>query len=810
MSVEDIRKALALSVEEIIDPVEKARARRELEERNRALDLAMQEAEEEQALYNRPRPVSLQKNFDFDNKQEDSTSASSSVSNNSSVGLGGLSSFLVERKEMERERLERAEKRRANSSLVPTFDKKTKIVNGQIVQVSDNALKYANGVLKLTYIPDFRGDYVKFEDLIEKSKLKRAFLSCFVVSLDWVQQNFPSQANIVLAKQRDYSEQKPGVYKTKFDNIILVNPPMLNSDFGCFHAKLMLLYYDNWMRVVITSANLIPMDWEQMENVVFVQDFPLLDTPASDISQQPEFAQDLSAFVLAMREKGAQDRVLIQVTDKLRHYDFSKAKAKIVGSVSGLHQGFGEMKKHGHVKLGQVVKELCGEMENVEIECQTSSLGGLTRSFLEEFYRSARGMDPLTGPAPRRRITKKDKESGIVQEPSLPPISIVFPTESTIRESKDGPAGASTICFSRKHYNKDTFPKSLLKDCISERSRTLMHSKFILARKIQKDDNDQNLAAKNEERDSEDVANDKVGCVTFNRSHNFTESAWGKITNSRTTGQQQLRIINWELGVVFPLFNNMHTLVEFNKSGRYNLDDWFVQHGVPVPYQRPPSKYSTTDVPWTALAYVRAWHLVDARDRILGRMSTNIAITLMGKHKPIFDPASDCGDYVVVVNAKEIKVTGRKAEQKLYRHHTGYPGGLKEIPYKRMMETKPTEIIRKAVSGMLPKNRLRNVRLGRLFIFTDDQHPYEGNIIKFYDEALTSSLFNAPKFQDMKNNKPNKRNNTSSNLTSSSKSNITSSNLTSSSKSNITSSNNSVSNTNSNITSGNNRREEEE
>ncbi|CAG8738169.1 8605_t:CDS:2, partial [Ambispora leptoticha] len=325
MSIEDIRKALALSVEDITDPTEKARARRELEEYDRTIALAMQEDEEEQALYGWPRPVPLQKNFDFDNKQQKSIPASSSVQNNGS-GLEGSSSFLADRKEMERERLERAQKRRANNPLAYTADKKTKIENGRIVQVSDNALKYANGALKLTYIPNFRGDYVKFEDLIEKSKVKRAFLSCFVVSLDWVQQNFPSQARIVLAKQRDYSAQKPGVYTTIFDNIVLVNPPMLNSEFGCFHAKIMLLYYDNWMRVVITSANLIPMDWEQMENVVFVQDFPLLETPASDISQQPEFAQDLSAFVLAMRVKDSQDKVLIQVTDKLCHYDFSKAK----------------------------------------------------------------------------------------------------------------------------------------------------------------------------------------------------------------------------------------------------------------------------------------------------------------------------------------------------------------------------------------------------------------------------------------------------------------------------------------------------
>ncbi|KAI9290962.1 50S ribosomal protein L13 [Neoconidiobolus thromboides FSU 785] len=139
----------------------------------------------------------------------------------------------------------------------------------------------------------------------------------------------------------------------------------------------------------------------------------------------------------------------------------------------------------------------------------------------------------------------------------------------------------------------------------------------------------------------------------------------------------------------------------------------------------------------TALSYARVWHLVDAKDRVLGRMATGIATTLMGKHKPIYDPAADCGDYVVVINAKSVKVTGRKAEQKVYRSHSGFPGGLKEVPYKRMLERKPDEIIRKAVSGMLPKNRLRDYRIGRLLIFPDEDHPYKDNIIKRYDEAET-------------------------------------------------------------------------
>ncbi|KAI0690840.1 60S ribosomal protein L23 [Cytidiella melzeri] len=138
----------------------------------------------------------------------------------------------------------------------------------------------------------------------------------------------------------------------------------------------------------------------------------------------------------------------------------------------------------------------------------------------------------------------------------------------------------------------------------------------------------------------------------------------------------------------------------------------------------------------TALAYARVWHHVDASDRILGKLAERIALVLMGKHKPIFDPSVDCGDYVVVSNARNIKVTGRKAEQLVYRHHTMYPGGLKEVRYQEMMQRKPDEIIRKAVSGMLPKNKLRDRRLERLRIFEgEDIGAFKHNILKRWEDG---------------------------------------------------------------------------
>ncbi|KAG2343709.1 ribosomal protein L13 [Suillus weaverae] len=138
----------------------------------------------------------------------------------------------------------------------------------------------------------------------------------------------------------------------------------------------------------------------------------------------------------------------------------------------------------------------------------------------------------------------------------------------------------------------------------------------------------------------------------------------------------------------------------------------------------------------TALAYARVWHHVNASDRVLGKLAERIALVLMGKHKPVYDKSLDCGDYVVVTNAKHINVTGRKDEQLVYRKHTMFPGGLKETEYKDMMENKPYEIIRHAVSGMLPKNKLRERRLERLKVFGgSNMGIYRGNILKRWEDG---------------------------------------------------------------------------
>ena len=120
----------------------------------------------------------------------------------------------------------------------------------------------------------------------------------------------------------------------------------------------------------------------------------------------------------------------------------------------------------------------------------------------------------------------------------------------------------------------------------------------------------------------------------------------------------------------------------------------------------------------------RQWHLMDASDEVLGKLATRIASLLMGKHKPEFSRNLDTGDFVVVINADKVRVTGNKAKQKEYYRHSGYPGGLKRITFEKLMQTHPTRIIEHAVKGMLPHNRLGAKMFKKLKVYAGDTHPH--------------------------------------------------------------------------------------
>lgn len=122
---------------------------------------------------------------------------------------------------------------------------------------------------------------------------------------------------------------------------------------------------------------------------------------------------------------------------------------------------------------------------------------------------------------------------------------------------------------------------------------------------------------------------------------------------------------------------------------------------------------------------VRQWHLIDAEEAVLGRIATKAARILMGKHKPSYTAFLDTGDHVIVVNAAKVKLTGHKEEQKLYRRHSGYPGGLTETSARKVRETRPVRMVEEAVQGMLPKSKLGKQMYRKLQVYAGPKHPHE-------------------------------------------------------------------------------------
>lgn len=129
----------------------------------------------------------------------------------------------------------------------------------------------------------------------------------------------------------------------------------------------------------------------------------------------------------------------------------------------------------------------------------------------------------------------------------------------------------------------------------------------------------------------------------------------------------------------------------------------------------------------------RAWYVIDAEGKTLGRLATEVAKILRGKHKAIYTPHVDTGDFVIIVNAEKVVLTGKKLDQKLYRHHSLYPGGLKETPYRKLFETKPEQPVYLAVKGMLPKNSLGRKMLKKLKVYAGPEHNHQAQQPQVYE-----------------------------------------------------------------------------
>ncbi|MFA5576673.1 MAG: 50S ribosomal protein L13 [Tissierellaceae bacterium] len=129
----------------------------------------------------------------------------------------------------------------------------------------------------------------------------------------------------------------------------------------------------------------------------------------------------------------------------------------------------------------------------------------------------------------------------------------------------------------------------------------------------------------------------------------------------------------------------------------------------------------------------RKWYLIDAENKVLGRLASEVSQILSGKNKPIYTPHVDTGDFVIIINADKVKLTGRKLEQKTHFYHTGYPGGDRQIPYKRMMAEKPEKVIELAVKGMLPKSSLGRKMIKKMKVYSGAEHNHEAQKPEIYE-----------------------------------------------------------------------------
>ncbi|KAJ3416848.1 hypothetical protein HDV05_008433 [Chytridiales sp. JEL 0842] len=424
--------------------------------------------------------------------------------------------FREERAAMEKERVERLKKRGLEGPEADTnqyASKQQRSANSE--GLDHGAPRWLEGHTGLTYVVGYsRAGYLTFEELVQKDRLERAFLSGMVVDPQWLLSKLPTNKNIYIAMQKPKGETVDSVRIT--DNVIAIFPRM-GPGYGCMHIKLMVLWFPKFVRVVITSSNLVHYDWEILENNLFVQDFPEV---GASMKHKNQFETDL---VSVLTEMGAP----AQVIGRLGNYDFTKAKGHLVMSKPGSHKNT-DLNRWGMERLATVVEEVGREIPvtDLTLTYATSSLGSLNANFLGQLVQAM---------APTESVSSEDiSEKEVIQ--------ILFPTAKT---------QAGTITWAKKFWYDQACCKHVLHDIRSKRKGSLSHCKIIVA--------------------------EKAGWY-YCGSHNATQAAWGTLNDRKTI----LKINNWELGIVLP----------FSDS----------QCPYEIPFERPPTKYASTDTPhWNGM-----------------------------------------------------------------------------------------------------------------------------------------------------------------------------------------------------------------
>ncbi|KAL6303385.1 phospholipase D/nuclease [Sparassis latifolia] len=419
--------------------------------------------------------------------------------------------------------------------------------------------------------------------LAPRDDIEFAILSAYCVNWPWLYSFFnPKTPVIVVAHDPQGNES----LKAVLPNWVKTTP-FLRNGMGCMHMKVRLLFYKcHRLRVVVSTANLIEIDWRDIENTIWLQDIPPRPAPVAHDSKAEDFptamtrvlrAVNVAPALISQLRNGHPNLPLQRLEDLRAKWDFSKVKVKLIPSMAGRHQEWPKVILTGHPALMKAVGDIGATTDkgkDVTLECQGSSIGTYSTQWMNEFYHSARGQSAQGWlDTPRSRRTKLP----------YPPVKILFPTALTVRESALGEPGGGTMFCRRHQWEAAKFPRQLFHQSKSKRGKVLMHSKMILATigTSSKSFDDRSLTESDTEGDDDadtgSTQRELFGWL-YVGSHNFTPSAWGTLSGSAFS--PTLNITNYELGIVLPLRSEK----DANK-----LACW----------ERPPKKYVLgKDEPW--------------------------------------------------------------------------------------------------------------------------------------------------------------------------------------------------------------------
>ncbi|KAF2014882.1 tyrosyl-DNA phosphodiesterase domain-containing protein [Aaosphaeria arxii CBS 175.79] len=488
----------------------------------------------------------------------------------------------LDRKAMEQERLARLGKRKRSISPERSSKKEAVLHGGQQpsneshpkIVGTGSALQYPRGTIKRTWaVKHPRKSDITIEEVFQASTLNIVVISAFQPENEWVFSKIPperiKQIWIMSAKGEDLRQKLLAeVDDAKIPNFKL-SFPSLEGQAQNMHSKLMLLFHDTHLRIVLSTANMMKVDWGEtgnswqpavLENSVFLIDLPRrADGGVCSRDELTPFGADLMEFASA-QELG---RV---ATEGLRKFDYDGAKdIAMVHSIPGPLTGE-YSDRTGLAGLSRALRQLgLDDVEDIELDYAASSLGAIKPAFLLRLYQAARGVD-----------TRGD---GAGKEPTdfLDRIRIYFPSQSTVNNSTGGPDCGGVITLSRRDYLNDVFPKRCMREYKSTRPGVLSHNKMLLARGRKK--------------------NGKGVAWVYVGSANLSESAWGSRRLLKTGKEGKVSIRNWEAGVVVPVPAER---LEKVKLGPGEVPPMSVFEGtVEIPFEYPGEEYGNGNKqPW--------------------------------------------------------------------------------------------------------------------------------------------------------------------------------------------------------------------